>query len=1762
MLKKFRKYSLLLCSAIILNVCAVSPYAASENMPIFSLDLSKADEAEENYGISYTMPDGSAVISCNYINKIDSFESKNGKIMPYIELEADSNSSALAVTFDEPICVYDNETYADKAGDISIDFWMKVPGKATTGIYARYFSFYDTANKEVFEMENNKMDEHGRLSVQPSSFAGCYIGASNQNGNKEKGCLDSFDKWVHFVITQSVQKNSDSEGKADYTNKLYANGVYIGERTASAKDWFSGLKTLYLCKNVRTASQNDGKQKFSLASFNIYNSILTDEDVEKIYNNEKDNYDEKNVTILSHNENDRVCYPVQLNGKTSKTDTQELKISVGNGEWKDVAVSNGKWEYSLKEGEYGKIPVKLCVFDEDGNDEYTEELTLEFTKELVLSDAKITGRTPVSGTVKTERVSDEISSYKIIAALFEGAKMIEYVEAEEESGNEYGFKFGEHDEKNNLHIKLFALDSLDNGELVSNSVLLPENAEENIEEAESIAPYEDAVNITATQYSGENSFKISMLASKKYKNDALVIIKTPEGNIDYINTVPVDENGSAAFRYDINNIIVDKDYTIYAGVSGVFGKGTMKCFSYQTISDTLDAIKNTSKENFEENILNDAVYAEVLSLDMSYYDFLDSERKGIVLDEAAGKEYSSIGEFKSKFVNVSFVQNVLLTLQNTNGSEYGKKLEEKARETGTKLDGIYTLFNDSEKEKLFNEINKEKYYSYINLNTAIENKLAAALIDNKTPEDFVSGKYIEKYYSELGIEKEDKELYEALKNKNKIKVIDRIKLAEIFDKATAKSAFSESVAYISDPNNDVYMPIMKADLSKADETSTDISKGITLSKGDGMSVTAASVGSVGKYQTKDGGRVKYVELNGESQKISINMGSPEIREATVEFWTNIDSSIIRNNNNKRLNIFDVSAGTNNKLLHSACWVHPVTNLPCIPINGYFAEKYGDSDSYFDSWNHYVFTYGWDDEGKNIEYAFYINGKRVNGDGNARNIPTLTQDIVLTVGTGAKLKISDISYYNEMLTEKAVSKIYNDELPAHDPAAINLNNYDNGDVAVYPFELKGTVIKEGNQTFEISEDKKVYKPVDVSGSDWKYNFESGELGVRTVYFRIVNSDSSVREEIAVPITFGYPLEIINRTDSSVTLRNRHTGSKSLPLSAEVAGVVYENGKVKEIQTRSLSMPIDNGQEAILDFAFDSFDENSYIKYIAVDSIEDLNMIAGSAFYPQSASEKNPQPGDISVIGDGVFADVFAQPDTWKTLISAATTKKCKNVLITVYDKDNKLVYMGEATPGEDGKCAVEYIADNPYIDENYILNVKAGEYKYSTIFRYNTSENISKALLAVKNSAVSNFETEIIGNDSYRYALLIDKNVFDTLSQNYKYNVIEKVAGKTFSDVESFKNEFTGAINEQMILQELYNSNVENAEEIILKYKNELGINTADGYDIVSETFKKDILANAVCKKYYKTITEARTSFFENSMLSLFNYKQKLEILNEDLFANYAEKFNLAASDVRTYSGYSRDNKLKVIEKMKLAGINSYEQLYSVFASSLKISETDSGTKGSTGGGGGGNSGYTAPTTVSIPDVIDEEYAQAVAGSIFRDLRTDHWAYTSVKNLVDLGVINGVGDGKFDADGKVTREQFLKMIIEALDIQIDESAESKFVDADRNEWYYKYVSTAEKLGIVNGVSDDSFGIGTNINRAQMCTIVCRAVDYSFKKISEVREEKHFADMDAIPGYALDYVIKLDKAGVINGFEDMTFRPDETATRAMAAKIIDGLLENFK
>nr|WP_223285465.1 S-layer homology domain-containing protein [Paenibacillus sp. PL91] len=175
---------------------------------------------------------------------------------------------------------------------------------------------------------------------------------------------------------------------------------------------------------------------------------------------------------------------------------------------------------------------------------------------------------------------------------------------------------------------------------------------------------------------------------------------------------------------------------------------------------------------------------------------------------------------------------------------------------------------------------------------------------------------------------------------------------------------------------------------------------------------------------------------------------------------------------------------------------------------------------------------------------------------------------------------------------------------------------------------------------------------------------------------------------------------------------------------------------------------------------------------------------------------------------------------------------------------------------------------------------------------------------------------------------------------------------------------------------------------------------------------------------------------------------------------------------------------------------------------------------------------------------------------FSDIASvEKWASREIQVVAAKGAIEGKSAGVFAPKDKVTRAEFAKMLIRALDLESGSATES-FDDVKAGDWHAPYVAAAVQLKIINGRSATKFVPNATITRAEMATMIARALKVS-QGAADVTDTnaalKDFADAGKISATLKDGVAFAATHKIVIG-DAGKFLPNNNATRAEAAVII--------
>lgn len=129
---------------------------------------------------------------------------------------------------------------------------------------------------------------------------------------------------------------------------------------------------------------------------------------------------------------------------------------------------------------------------------------------------------------------------------------------------------------------------------------------------------------------------------------------------------------------------------------------------------------------------------------------------------------------------------------------------------------------------------------------------------------------------------------------------------------------------------------------------------------------------------------------------------------------------------------------------------------------------------------------------------------------------------------------------------------------------------------------------------------------------------------------------------------------------------------------------------------------------------------------------------------------------------------------------------------------------------------------------------------------------------------------------------------------------------------------------------------------------------------------------------------------------------------------------------------------------------------------------------------------------------------------FTDVPADAWYAKAVNTLASLGIIKGIGSGKFDPDREISRAEFI--VIATRFAKVTDKISSPFVDVADDAWYAPYVTTATSYGWITGVGESRFAPDDLVTRAEAATIVNRMLARSAdREFIDGNAVQHFSDV---------------------------------------------------
>ncbi len=177
---------------------------------------------------------------------------------------------------------------------------------------------------------------------------------------------------------------------------------------------------------------------------------------------------------------------------------------------------------------------------------------------------------------------------------------------------------------------------------------------------------------------------------------------------------------------------------------------------------------------------------------------------------------------------------------------------------------------------------------------------------------------------------------------------------------------------------------------------------------------------------------------------------------------------------------------------------------------------------------------------------------------------------------------------------------------------------------------------------------------------------------------------------------------------------------------------------------------------------------------------------------------------------------------------------------------------------------------------------------------------------------------------------------------------------------------------------------------------------------------------------------------------------------------------------------------------------------------------------------------------------------------FKDVAQAAWYSNAVTFVAAREIATGIGNSNFSPQGKLSRGQFMVMVMRAYGIEPISALNDNFTDAG-NTYYTGYLAQAKKLGITAGIGNNMFAPNNEITRQEMFTLLYNTL----KKISKLpagttgKALTDYSDVNQISNWAKEAMTLFVETGALGG-SGGKLNPAGNTDRAQMAQVLYNLM----
>lgn len=179
--------------------------------------------------------------------------------------------------------------------------------------------------------------------------------------------------------------------------------------------------------------------------------------------------------------------------------------------------------------------------------------------------------------------------------------------------------------------------------------------------------------------------------------------------------------------------------------------------------------------------------------------------------------------------------------------------------------------------------------------------------------------------------------------------------------------------------------------------------------------------------------------------------------------------------------------------------------------------------------------------------------------------------------------------------------------------------------------------------------------------------------------------------------------------------------------------------------------------------------------------------------------------------------------------------------------------------------------------------------------------------------------------------------------------------------------------------------------------------------------------------------------------------------------------------------------------------------------------------------------------------------------VFIDVPEDYWAKDEIESFAKKGIVTGYEDGTFAPDAGVTREEFCKLLVSTFNAPLQTPPSPSFSDVGEGRWSYPYIEVCSEFltGYANPFGGlPAFHPEDFATREDIAVALVRMLGYTDADASNPDYVKYkFSDGGQVSPGLMGYVSLACEKGLLSGYPDGTFGPQQGITRAETVVLLN-------